>query len=424
MPGVTVPDGRRVLRSSTAARLVLLTGFVVLFFNSGSRFAIGLVLKPMTEDLGWDRATLSAAVSVFMVVTACALPVVGRLVDRFDLRLVLSGSILVGGLGVGFMSVVETPPGAMVLYGIVFALGCAGTSITPIGVMIARHFPQRLGLANSIAISGMGIGQLLIITVLAAQLTVLGWRGAYLLLGLAWVIGLLPLVWLALGALRVTLSSAAAGEPVRNTSGSDRATSATVPEATSLAEVWASRRFWMLLVIYAICGFQDFFIATHVVAFALDQQVTPLVAGNMLAFMGLFGLAGVLATGLWTDRSGPVPPTIACFALRLVIFPMIMIVQSTPAIVTFALAYGVTFWMTAPLTVVFARLGFGSMMLGTVSGLITMVHHAAGGLGALVGAAYFDIAGRYDGAFALNAVLSLLALAATVMLRRRQGTFA
>ena len=53
------PDGRVRLRDLRAAlgrldysSIVLATGFVVLFFNSGTRYAFGLMLKPMTDDLG------------------------------------------------------------------------------------------------------------------------------------------------------------------------------------------------------------------------------------------------------------------------------------------------------------------------------------------------------------------------------------
>ena len=39
----------------------------------------------MTEDLGVSRATLSLAVTAFMVMSAVAMPFVGRLVDRWSL---------------------------------------------------------------------------------------------------------------------------------------------------------------------------------------------------------------------------------------------------------------------------------------------------------------------------------------------------
>ena len=64
-------------------------------------------------------------------------------------------------------------------------------------------------------------------------------------------------------------------------------------------------KLWMLLAIYAICGLDDFFVATHVVAFAQDRGVDALFAGNLLALMGLTALLGVLATGVISDRFGP-----------------------------------------------------------------------------------------------------------------------
>ena len=70
-----------------------------------------------------------------------------------------------------------------------------------------------------------------------------------------------------------------------------------------------TRRFWLLIAIYAICGFDDFFVSTHVVAFAQDRGVDALLAGNLLALMGLTGLIGVVAAGAFSDRVGPIWPT-------------------------------------------------------------------------------------------------------------------
>ena len=39
--------------------VILGAGFVVMFFSGGSRFALGLMLKPMTEEMGWTRSSLA-----------------------------------------------------------------------------------------------------------------------------------------------------------------------------------------------------------------------------------------------------------------------------------------------------------------------------------------------------------------------------
>ena len=197
-------------------------------------------------------------------------------------------------------------------------------------------------------------------------------------------------------------------------------TSGPIPPV-SLRGAFASRQLWLLVAIYGVCGFQDFFVATHVVAFAEDQGVGPLLAGNMLALMGLLGLFGVIASGLLADAFGAARPTALCFALRIAIFAGIIYFQSTLGILVFALAYGFTFLITAPLTVVFAGNMFGTERLGAISGVISMVHQVAGGLGAFVGAFIFDQRGSYDGAFVPMFLLSFLALASTALVRERSA---
>ena len=384
---------------AAAARFVLATCFLVLLFNGGARVAIGLLLPPMEQELAWSRSELSLNVTVFMVVFASVLLFVGILVDRVGAGTVLGIGVLLCALGLGSMSLVEHPWQALLFYGVVFALGSAGTSVTPVGVLLSRWYPHRLGMANSIAISGMGLGQLLVISALTAQLASIGWRGSFLALGAATLVCILPVVLVA----RRTASPAPVFEKA----------------AATLGEVLASRRLWVLLVIYAICGFQVFLMATHVVAFAVDEGVSALLAGNMLAFMGLTGLGGVLLTGVLNDRYGPVLPTVICFALRTVLFAILLVSREPAVIVGMVLLFGVTFWITAPLTVVFGREIAAMSLLGTVTGLITMVHHSAGGLGALVGGAVFDADGSYDRAFVLMLVLSAVALALSLALWRR-----
>ena len=176
---------------------------------------------------------------------------------------------------------------------------------------------------------------------------------------------------------------------------------------------------WGLVVVYAACGIQDFFMATHVVAFALDQGVNTVLAGNLLAMMGLMGLFGVLSAGVVADAYGAWLPTAVCFVIRIGLFVLIIFFQDTPSIIFFALLYGFTFPVTAPLVVVFTANIFGTKRLGTVSSLINMVHQSAGGLGAFVGAFIFDRWGSYDGAFVLMLALALLGTATTLLVRDR-----
>jgi predicted MFS family arabinose efflux permease len=385
--------------------IVLAACFLYLAVAGGSRFALGLTLKPMADELGWGRSALGAAMALSLLVAAGTTFIAGRMADRLSLHRVLAAGLMFSAIGIGAMSIVSTPWQAMLLYGVVFAIGNGVASPIPVGVLATRLFPGNAGLANAVVNSGMGVGQLLMIAGLAIVLAQSGWRLVFVWLGAANLV-LIPLMLVAIG--RAGAASSSGGTAASR--------------GASIAEATRTRQFWLLASLYAVCGLQDFFVATHVAAFAQDKGASALLAGNLLALMGLAGLAGVLASGAWSDRSGPVAPTLFCFAVRVALFGWILLDQSQASVALFAILYGATYWITAPLTMVFVRDAFGVRNLGALSGLITMIHHMAGGLGAMIGAAWFDASGSYDAMFALLAGLSAMALALTAMLQHRAET--
>ena len=389
--------------------IILAIGFAILFFNGGSRSALGLMLKPMVDDLEWSRTALSTGATVYMVVSAMAMPFVGRLADRYDLRVIMGVGAVVGAVGIGLMSVVSTPWQLFVVYGLVFALGNSGMSNPVVSVMTVRWFPDRRGLANSVAVSGNAIGQLVIVGSLAQSLVRFGWRPSFAGLGLANLVILAPIVATLVRSAPSRVAGSSPANPVAAAEG----------EAREQVSLLSSSQLWLLIGIYAICGFQDFLVQTHVVAFALDMGIGTLVAGYLLALMGVMGLLGVLTSGYLADLMGPGRPTLLCFVMRIGIFTLILVSQAQASVIAFALLYGFTFLMTAPLTVMFSGNIFGQRRMGRVSGTISGVHQISGGLGALVGALSYDILGSYDYAFVLLLALSIVATVGTLLVRDR-----
>lgn len=379
--------------------LVLAGGFLVLFVSGGARFSIGLTLKPMVDELGWLRSDLGLAVGLYMVVSAFATFLAGRMADRLGGRAILGAGTVIGGIGIGLMCFVSAPWQAMLLYGVIFAIGNGAASLTTVGVMVTRAVPGRAGAANAIAISGHSVGQLVMIAILAAVLAQIGWRSVFVWLAVAHAV-LIPILLL-------TLPAGTQAHPTQ-----------APPAGANLREAARTPRFWLLLAIYAICGLDDFFVGTHVAAFAQDRGVSALMAGNLLALMGLTALVGVLAGGALSDRSGPVLATLIAFAARIAVFALILVDQSPLSVAIFALVFGATFLVTAPLTVLFVREAFGTKHLGALTGLITMVHQIFGGIGAYGGALIFDATGSYAIAFVIVLALTVLALFLTLALPR------
>lgn len=384
----------------TSAALVLIAGFLVLFIGGGTRFAMGLTLKAIVEDFGWGRSEIGVAVALFQLVSALAMFLAGRLADQASPRLVLGGGLVMSGIGIGLMSAMTAPWHALALYGVVYALGNGAASLIPVGVMVTRAFPGRTGIVNAVAVAGISLGQLVMIAAMAAVLVAVSWRSVFLWLGLAHLV-LVPLLLAA-----IPRTGANADQSRRDRVG------------PGIMEAARSRQFWLLIGVYAVCGLDDFFVSTHVVALAQDRGVDAFLAGNLLALMGLTGLIGVVAAGAWSDRAGPVWPAAAQFAARVAVFALVLVDQSPISVAIFALVFGTTFMVTAPLAVVFVMQSFGTRHLGALTGLITMVHQIFGGIGAYLGAAVFDATGTYDIAFAVMLAASALALVLTLMLRR------
>ena len=384
-----------------AALLILVAGFLLLFIGGGARLAIGLTLLPMVEELAWERNDIGLAVGLFQGVSAICTFYAGRLADRISLRVLLGSGLIIASAGIGLMSLVQSPWQALALYGIIFAIGNGAASTAPVGVMVTRTFPNHAGLANSLALAGMSVGQLVIVATLALVMLNIGWRSVYVWLGLAHLM-LLPLILAAV--------------PGKSAQQAQR-DAAPVQDGLSLREAARTKQFWMLLGIYAICGLDDFFVATHVVAFAQDSGVGAFFAGNLLALMGLTGLAGVLWAGWASDRHGPILPTLVAFVLRIAVFALVLVEQSSVSVAIFALVFGFTFLVTAPVTVLFVRESFGTKNLGAIAGLITMVHHAFGGLGAWLGAIMYDSGGSYWPAFATMFFATLFAMWLTLTYR-------
>lgn len=385
---------------------ILAVGFLVLFVGGGARFAIGLALKPIVEELAIPRSTLGLAVGTYLIVTSASMFLAGRLADARSTRPVLVGGLLISAIGLGLMTVLGAAWQIFAYFGIIFAIGSGVASITPVSLMVSRAFPSKTGLANGVVSAGMSAGQVLIISAFAVILTQAGWRSIFFW-GAVAHLALVPLVMIV-----VTRG----GEDAPREAGS-----AIEADGRGL-ELWAAagtRQFWLLLGIYALCGLDDFFVSTHVVAFAQDRGIDNLLAGHLLALMGLVGFAGVIAAGAWSDRRGPVAPAVASFVLRILAFALIGIDQSPAVIAAFALLFGFTFLMTAPLLVIFARQAFGMQSLGSITGLIVMIHHMMGGVGAWIGAAIFDATGGYDAAFALMFASCVLAALLSCALARR-----
>ena len=247
---------------------------------------------------------------------------------------------MLGGIGIALMSLISQPWHALLLYGVVFAIGNGAASLVIVGVVVMRAYPGRAGLANAVAISGMSVGQLLMMAILAPVMVQVGWRHVFIWIGIAHLV-LLPLM----------LGLPGRGGPIGPAGRRAR--------GCRCAEAARATRVSLLLLITRSAG-STCFVTTHVVAIAQDHGLDAMFSGQLLPWASPGSRRD--RGGPESDRVRPIRPTAAissracsCSAGS----------RSTSRSVDHDLRAGVRldFLVTAPLTVVFVRENFGTKNL-------------------------------------------------------------
>jgi MFS family permease len=133
------------------------------FWSTGIQSSFGNFLKPMSQEFGWDRATVSVPISLAVLMTGLFQPFVGRVVDRIGPRRVITWSVTLLALST---AAIYLTPGIVYLtsvYGIVFALALSGSGTIPNATLAARWFVRKRGRAMSIVSVGSSFGTLLLV---------------------------------------------------------------------------------------------------------------------------------------------------------------------------------------------------------------------------------------------------------------------
>ena len=106
----------------------------------------------------------------------------GPLADRWGSRSMAILGMLLLGVGLALASAARSLTQVYVDYGLGVGLG-VGFSYVPVVGAVQRWFVKQRGLASGLAVSGIGVGTLVMPPVAAFLIEAFGWRTAYLVLG-------------------------------------------------------------------------------------------------------------------------------------------------------------------------------------------------------------------------------------------------
>ena len=147
-------------------------------------FSFGLFILPLHEEFGWSRTEISLAYSLAAVLYAPIQPLVGKLIDRFSARKVIVPSIVF--LGLLLMSMYFLTASLWHFYLIYITMGLLGAGTAPPAYVkvISHWFDRKRGFALGLAMSGFGLGALVLPYLTHSLIREFGWRGAYVALGI------------------------------------------------------------------------------------------------------------------------------------------------------------------------------------------------------------------------------------------------
>ena len=401
---------------------IVAASFAILFFNSGARFSFGVMFKPMIAEFGWHRGSMSFAFFLNMILYALSLIAVGRFYDRYGPKWVIIISSLFLSAGYALISMISSLWQLYLFYGILVGIGLGGTSVALIAALTSKWFAKWRGLAISLSLSGNCLGQFALVPLFTLLTLRYGWRASYLTIGL---IMLVVNITLALTLIKgdpedLGVRPFGAGDFEDKTREADDSGATSYQVDMGLWDAMHTPSFWFFLTVMFVCGSGDFLVTTHLIPLVTDYGISPTTAGNMLAWFGLMSLAGILVAGPASDLIGNKVPIALTFVLRFAVFMLILKYQNLGVFYIFALIFGFTFLITAPLNPTLVGRLYGFSHVGLISGFITTVHHLGGGFGAYLGGLIFDHMGSYRLAFVLSAIMAMVAALSSMAIAERR----
>lgn len=260
-------------------------------------YPFGVVLKPLSDDMGWSRATVAGGLAVAGFATAFASPLAGELIDRFGIKRITLLSICLFSLSLASIALMPNSIPLFLLGYAVIGITSSGITALPYTKSISAYIDNRRGLALGIAIAGGGLGSAVAPQVVRLLLDAYGWRGVFVGLGLIHFIVAFPSVALFIREPRISLKPTS-----RHAVAGTEDASAPLPGVTAREALTGSLTFWLIAAGFFIASAGVTGAITHIVPLLTDAGVSVKTASLALSTVGTALIVGRLFSGFFADR--------------------------------------------------------------------------------------------------------------------------
>ena len=392
---------------SRQAWLRLAVSLLLMTIGGSGMYSVPVVLPSIQAEFGLARGTASLPYTLTMIGFGIGGVLMGRLADRFGVM----APVLVGGcaLGAGFVAAGYAPSLAVFCLAQGVAIGLLGTSATfaPLVSDTSQWFDRRRGIALAICMSGNYVAGAAWPPVIQWLVESVGWRQAYVTVGLFCVVTIVPLAWF----LRVRPPPLAAPPPALQAS-------AVAPGGRPMG-LRPGTALALLSVAGVSCCVAMAMPQVHIVAYCADLGYGPARGAEMLALMLGLGVVSRLVSGWISDRIGGLRTLLLGSLLQGVALLMFLPSDALVSLYLVSAMFGLFQGGIVPAYALIVREHFPPGEAGAKVGTVLMATLFGMALGGWMSGAVFDWAGSYRAAFFNGIAWNALNLAIVLFLLHR-----
>ncbi len=400
------------------AWVVLGLVFVSMLAGVSVRAAPGVMIGPLRRAFGWDVSTISAAISVNIMLMGLIGPFMAGLMQSLGLKRTMLLALLVLMSGTGLSLFMTAPWQLFLTWGVMVGIGAGAGAVGFAGAIANRWFLRRTGFAAGLLFAANAAGQLIFLPLLAWMASRYGWQGVAIGTTIA-IACVIPLLFFLLPESPEQVGLAPYGGTAIVPVGDNHSPGGNMFSVAIRALKRASRSadFWLLCVTFGICGLStNGLINTHLIAYCLDEGIPEIQGASILAGIGLFSLFGSMASGWLCDRYSPRVLLFWYYSLRglsLVLIPFSPF--DGTSLSAFAVFYGLDWVATGPATFALTNEVFGRRDAPVIVSWIFLAHQVGGSIAAFGAGAVRSASGSYLLAFLAS---GLACLAASMLVLR------
>ncbi|WP_391117636.1 MFS transporter [Psychrobacillus sp. L3] len=294
----------------------------------------GLFLTPVANDLNIGLGNLMLYFSISSVVTMIFLPFGGKLMAKYNIRLILIIAIVLQAGAFALFGLMNSVWGWYILS---IPLAVGGVFITVIAgpVMINQWFKKKNGLALGIMGASVGAIGAILQPVIGNMIAGQGWRFSYIAVGVGVIIIAVPVILLIMRKSPQEKGLQPYGSK-EDKDAVDNAQSTTENAGISMAVAKKSSAFYALITFFFFVTSIGSF-SLHIPTFLSSKGYDVAFAGNVMGAYMIGALAGALILGFLSDKIGSKNTTILAMVLGLISISSILLFSANSVIITIAI---------------------------------------------------------------------------------------